>query len=35
MIDNCDTLICYVNTFKTYGGAILAYKYAKKKAYKL
>ena len=31
MIDNCDTLICYVNSTKTYGGAILAYKYAKKK----
>ena len=31
MIDNCDTLICYVNPTKTYGGAILAYKYAKKK----
>lgn len=31
MIDNCDTLICYVNPTKTYGGAIIAYKYAKKK----
>ena len=31
MIDNCNTLICYVNPIKTYGGAILAYKYAKKK----
>lgn len=31
MIDNCDTLICYVNTTRIYGGAILAYKYAKKK----
>ncbi len=31
MIDNCDTLICYVNPTKTYSGAILAYKYAKKK----
>lgn len=31
MIDNCDTLICYVNPIKTYGGAILAYNYAKKK----
>ena len=30
MIKNCDTLICYVDTTKTYGGAILAYKYAKK-----
>ena len=35
MIDNCDTLICYVNTTKTYGGAILAYKYAKKKGLQL
>lgn len=31
MIDNCNTLICYVNPTKTYSGAILAYKYAKKK----
>lgn len=31
MINNCDILICYVDTEKTYGGAILAYKYAKKK----
>ncbi len=31
MIDNCDILICYVDTKRTYGGAILAYKYAKKK----
>lgn len=31
MIDNCDILICYVNPTKTYGGAILAYKYGKKK----
>ena len=31
MIDNCNTLVCYVNSTKTYGGAILAYKYAKKK----
>lgn len=31
MIDTCDTLICYVNQKKNYGGAILAYKYAKKK----
>ncbi len=30
MIKNCDTLICYVDTTKTYGGAVLAYKYAKK-----
>lgn len=35
MIDNCDTLICYVNPAKTYGGAILAYKYAKKKGLQL
>ena len=31
MIDNCDYLICYVNPNKNYGGAIMAYKYAKKK----
>lgn len=31
MIDSCDTLICCVNPTKNYGGAILAYKYAKKK----
>ena len=31
MIDTCDTLICYVDISKIYGGAILAYKYAKKK----
>ena len=31
MIDNAKTLICYVDTSKNYGGAILAYKYAKKK----
>ena len=31
MIDTCDALICYVDVTKTYGGAILAYKYAKKK----
>ena len=31
MIDNSNTLICYVDTSKKYGGAILAYKYAKKK----
>lgn len=35
MIDNCNTLICYVNPKKTYGGAILAYKYAKKKGLQL
>ncbi len=31
MINGCDTLICYVDTFRNYGGAIIAYKYAKKK----
>lgn len=31
MIDTCDTLICYVDTKRTYGGAILAYKYALEK----
>lgn len=31
MLNNCDVLICYVDTTRTYGGAILAYKYAKKK----
>lgn len=31
MLDACDVLICYVNTSKIYGGAILTYKYAKKK----
>ena len=31
MIDTCDTLICYVDTKSTHGGAILAYKYALKK----
>lgn len=31
MIDNCDTLICYVNSKRNYGGAIMAYNYAKKK----
>ncbi len=31
MIDNANTLICYVDTYKNYGGAILTYKYAKKK----
>ena len=35
MIDDCDTLICYVNPKKTYGGAILTYKYAKKKGLQL
>ena len=31
MINNANTLICYIDTSKTFGGAILAYKYAKKK----
>ena len=31
MLSLCDTLICYVDTTRIYGGAILAYKYAKKK----
>ena len=31
MINNCNILICFVDTAKTYGGAIIAYKYAKKK----
>ena len=35
MIDSCDTLVCYVDTRKTYGGAILAYKYAKKKGLRI
>ena len=35
MIDTCSTLLCYVNTQKNYGGAILAYKYAKKKGLKI
>ncbi len=35
MIDNCDTLICYVNPTKTYGGAILAYKYTMKQNKKI
>lgn len=30
MVDSCNTLICYVNPTKTYGGAAIAYKYAKK-----
>ncbi len=30
MINLCDTLICYIDPTRTYGGAILAYKYAKK-----
>ena len=30
MIDNSDILICYVDTAQNRGGAILAYKYAKK-----
>ena len=35
MLDNCDTLICYVNTQKNYGGAIKAYNYAMKKGLKI
>ena len=35
MIDNCDTLICYVNPTKTYGGAKYAYQYAKKQNKKI
>lgn len=31
MIETCDALICFVDIAKRYGGAILAYKYAKKK----
>lgn len=31
MIDSSSTLICYVDTKRTYGGAIVAFKYAKKK----
>ncbi len=31
IIDNCDCLICYVDIKRIYGGAILAYKYARKK----
>lgn len=31
MIDESDTLICYVNSTRTYGGAKTAYKYARKK----
>ena len=31
MIDCCDTLICYVDTTRAYGGAVRAYKYAIKK----
>lgn len=36
MIDNCDTLICYVNTdYKYASGAKTAYKYAKKKGLRI
>ena len=31
MINNANTLICFIDTSKSFGGAILAYKYAKKK----
>lgn len=30
MIDTCDTMICYVDTKRHYGGARLAYRYAKR-----
>ena len=35
MIDNCKTLICFVNKNQSYGGAIKAYKYAIKKGLKI
>ncbi len=35
MIDTCDTLVCYVDTSRNSGGAITAYKYAKKKGLKI
>ena len=35
MIDCCDTLICYVDTTRAYGGAIRAYKYAIKKGLRI
>ena len=35
MIDSCDTLIAYVHENRSYGGAISAYKYAKKKGLKI
>ena len=31
MIDDCDTIICYVNKKNSYSGAKYAYQYAKKK----
>lgn len=35
MIDSCDTLIAYVDDQRSYGGAISAYKYAKKKGLRI
>lgn len=35
MIDSCDTLIAYVDEQRSYGGAISAYKYAKKKGLRI
>lgn len=35
MIDTCDALICYVDEKRCYGGAILTYKYAKKKGLRI
>ena len=35
MIDTCDTLIAYVDEKRAYGGAIAAFKYAKKKGLKI
>lgn len=35
MIDTCDTIICYVNPNKNYGGARIALKYAQKKGLKI
>lgn len=35
MIDNCDTLICYVNANQKYGGSKIAMQYAHKKGLKV
>ena len=35
MINECDTLICYVNKKKTYSGAKYAYNYAKRKGLRI
>ncbi|MBQ2713862.1 MAG: hypothetical protein IJF22_02695 [Clostridia bacterium] len=35
MIDSCDTLIAYVDNQRSYGGAISAYKYVKKKGLRI